>query len=245
MADKTKKQEKFSLPTSGYDTLTKILHAYALVGDREVTLNTIAQKSGIGRTGVSPNHPFLTTLGILQGGRKKRVSLDGKSLVVAISQELDSDIAANWRSVLEKHPQTKSVIDMIRVQKKAIPADELRKRIASTIGLAQSKLTTTGANCLIEILQRSGLLEESNGAYIFNEGTQDVSPIDGERRDPAGKKEAQAQVKKQQTADMPPAKAKDYPAVHIDIQIHIAADAKPEQIDQIFTSMAKHLYGKE
>lgn len=34
------------------------------------------------------------------------------------------------------------------------------------------------------------------------------------------------------------------PSLHIDIQVHIAADAKPEQIDQVFASMAKHLYGK-
>ena len=34
------------------------------------------------------------------------------------------------------------------------------------------------------------------------------------------------------------------PTLHIDIQIHISADAKPEQIDQIFASMAKHLYNK-
>ena len=34
------------------------------------------------------------------------------------------------------------------------------------------------------------------------------------------------------------------PALHIDFQVHIAADAPPEQIDQIFESMAKHLYGK-
>jgi hypothetical protein len=32
------------------------------------------------------------------------------------------------------------------------------------------------------------------------------------------------------------------PGVHIDVQIHVAADAKPEQIDQIFASLAKHLY---
>lgn len=32
------------------------------------------------------------------------------------------------------------------------------------------------------------------------------------------------------------------PALHIDLQIHIAADASAEQIDQIFASMAKHLY---
>lgn len=32
------------------------------------------------------------------------------------------------------------------------------------------------------------------------------------------------------------------PSVHIDIQIHISAESSPEQIDQIFSSMAKHLY---
>lgn len=33
------------------------------------------------------------------------------------------------------------------------------------------------------------------------------------------------------------------PAIHLDFQIHIAADTKPEVVDQIFASMAKHLYG--
>ena len=32
------------------------------------------------------------------------------------------------------------------------------------------------------------------------------------------------------------------PSLHIDIQVHISPDAKPEQIDHIFSSMAKHLY---
>lgn len=34
------------------------------------------------------------------------------------------------------------------------------------------------------------------------------------------------------------------PSVHIDIQVHIAPDASAEQIDKIFESMAKHLYGR-
>jgi hypothetical protein len=33
------------------------------------------------------------------------------------------------------------------------------------------------------------------------------------------------------------------PTVHIDIQIHISPDSSAQQIDQIFASMAKHLYG--
>lgn len=42
----------------------------------------------------------------------------------------------------------------------------------------------------------------------------------------------------------PPAKPAEGPTVHLDIQIHIPADATPEQIDLIFSSMARHLYAK-
>ncbi len=34
-----------------------------------------------------------------------------------------------------------------------------------------------------------------------------------------------------------------HPDLHIDLQIHISPDSTPEQIDTIFASMAKHLYG--
>ena len=42
----------------------------------------------------------------------------------------------------------------------------------------------------------------------------------------------------------PPARSDGGPTVHLDIQIHIPADATPDQIDQIFASMARHLYAK-
>lgn len=34
------------------------------------------------------------------------------------------------------------------------------------------------------------------------------------------------------------------PGLHIDIQIHISPEATPDQIDKIFESMSKHLYGR-
>lgn len=35
------------------------------------------------------------------------------------------------------------------------------------------------------------------------------------------------------------------PSIHIDLQVHISADASADQIDHIFASMARHLYGKK
>jgi hypothetical protein len=45
-------------------------------------------------------------------------------------------------------------------------------------------------------------------------------------------------------APPPEVRTTNQPVVHLDIQIHIPADADPNQIDQIFASMAKHLYQK-
>ena len=36
----------------------------------------------------------------------------------------------------------------------------------------------------------------------------------------------------------------DVPSVHIDIQIHIDSSASTDQVDQMFRSMAEHLYGR-
>ena len=35
------------------------------------------------------------------------------------------------------------------------------------------------------------------------------------------------------------------PSLHIDLQIHISPEASPDQIDKIFSSMSKHLYGNK
>lgn len=37
--------------------------------------------------------------------------------------------------------------------------------------------------------------------------------------------------------------ATGHPSVHVDFQIHISPEASPEQIDQVFASMRRHLYG--
>ena len=44
------------------------------------------------------------------------------------------------------------------------------------------------------------------------------------------------------TPPRPQGQPQSGPSLHIDVQIHIAADATAAQIDQIFASMAKHLY---
>ena len=46
-------------------------------------------------------------------------------------------------------------------------------------------------------------------------------------------------------AATPQARTTSEPSLHIDVQVHIDASASAAQIDQIFSSMAKHLYGRD
>ncbi len=82
-----------------------------------------------------------------------------------------------------------------------------------------------------------------------------VQPDTAKTRRPTSAKKAQPKVVKQgpgestvvERAD-PPKPPENPPAtgasIHLDIQIHIPADASADQIDRIFASMAKHLYQK-
>lgn len=56
---------------------------------------------------------------------------------------------------------------------------------------------------------------------------------------PEGKSAEEPSLEGTGKGDLPKHK---YPNVHVNIQIHITPEVSPEQIDQIFSSMAKHFY---
>lgn len=100
--------------------------------------------------------------------------------------------------------------------------------------------------------------------YLLLLGGQPPEPIDPKangatsRRAPAATKPS---VEKKAPQSAPPAEPREPavatvglqappamlggPTLHIDLQIHIGADSSDAQIEAVFKSMAKHLYGKE
>jgi hypothetical protein len=44
--------------------------------------------------------------------------------------------------------------------------------------------------------------------------------------------------------EKPHRETSDGPSVHINLQVHISSDASTDQIEQVFASMAKHIYKK-
>jgi hypothetical protein len=74
--------------------------------------------------------------------------------------------------------------------------------------------------------------------------TAAASPKRGQSRTSSSKHE-QPSEEQPSEASTPPREAaepvKNHPSLHLNIQIHIAPETNPEQLDQIFASMAKHL----
>ena len=71
---------------------------------------------------------------------------------------------------------------------------------------------------------------------------RDVSSKSPKAKSPVKRKVASSISDESVTKEKEPLVFSDVvPSIHIDIQIHISPDAKPDQIDQIFASMAKHL----
>ena len=62
-------------------------------------------------------------------------------------------------------------------------------------------------------------------------------------RQRAGRAGAPSVTKASKTKDLGRPETTGQPSVHIDFQIHISPEASAEQIDQIFASMRRHLYG--
>jgi hypothetical protein len=79
--------------------------------------------------------------------------------------------------------------------------------------------------------------------------TKPAAPAPAERRRRPAPKDATKRrvtpVAEGEESDERPKRESARPKLHIDIQIHIAADATKDQIEQVFASMAKHLYNAE
>ena len=163
--------------------IAKILHAYGLCGNTPANLDTVAAKAAMDKTLVSRNNGFLVSLGLLTEGKAKTLTPDGKKLAVAIGHNLEEDAALEWRRIFLSAAAAKSVVDMLKVQKE-IPVAALAGRIATTLGQPSSLATTTGANSLIEILTKAGVIQEQDGKYRLVSQPGEPEPIKPTQTEP-------------------------------------------------------------
>lgn len=229
---------EFKLPGSGFEVITKILHAYAVAG-QNASLQDVAKKSGLDPTMVSRNNSFLLSIKAIEGGRQKSLTSTGKQLALAIGNSQENEAKLHWATLFRECEETKSAIEMIKIQR-GIPKDQFAGRLASTFGVVADGSNKTGLNSIADILVHAHLIREEDGKYVVNDvflpPAVDVTMSNGQESN-GGNGQTSA------TAPEKAAKLNNgaFPDVHVNIQVHISPESTPEQIEKIFESMAKYL----
>jgi hypothetical protein len=245
------KKREIPLPASSVDTLKKILKAYYYCREKPTDNSQIASRAGISKQDVSRNNGFLSYLGILSVGARKQLTEDGRKLALAMVNDQSEEEGVLWLEALSRGEVTQKAIHAIQVQG-SIQKKDIANKLAHSLGVILDGYVTTGVHTLLDILLKAGVIQEGDEDYSYREPTPGNPPS----QVPAGLPNAHAGESSEQrpvgtpTAATEPKKSLAYPdrvppTVHIDIQVHISSEATPEQIDQVFASMAKHLYGKD
>lgn len=195
-------EEKFKLPRSSYEELTKIIKAYAQFQE-PATLDDVSKTVGLNPTIISANVGFLVGTEILEGGAKKQPTTKGKSLGRALDHDMPDEIRNHWRVVVQDCDFLTRLVTAVRIRRGMDDAT-LQSHIAYSAGQPKKSYIMTGTRTVIDILRAAGFLEEKDGkltavdqnfseselrssAGASTEKPLMDSPIVFEQRDPPGK----------------------------------------------------------
>ena len=135
-----------------------------------------------------------------------------------------------------------------RLKDKPKPSAENLEDVIEQLGVLKSDCAQV-ASVFSENLVYLGLIQElPNGAervISFDQAKDELEATEPSRVDEAPINQEQGLDPAQDATGLANGAFAESPSVHIDVQIHIDSSAEPDQIDQVFASMAKHLYGIE
>ena len=168
--------DNYKLPGSSYEEFVKILKAYSTgkVGV-PMSIDLIAQTTGMDKTIVSLNNGFLVQLSLISEGNKKSPTQEGIDLGRAYSLKMDDQITFLWRTLIEKDEFLSRMLSAIRIRN-GMEKTSFVNHIIYSSGSSNNNSTRAGASTIIEIYKIAGLVQESDGKIIAIDDENVVIP---------------------------------------------------------------------
>ena len=232
--------DQFSLPSSSYNELIKIIIGYSHQGEN-ATLDSLSQLIGMSRTGISGNSKFLSELGLIEGGKKKSSTALGIKLGRALDHSQDAESRDAWQEAIRGNEKFANLVTTVRI-KDGMSEEQLSSHILYVSGQKATKSNRTGARTIVDILITSGLLEQQDGQFQVATPTTEVQEESAEPNEDSGKDEIVAEASTErdtpskQTAILPTA-----PAIAINIQLQLPETENPAVYENLFKALRKHL----
>jgi hypothetical protein len=165
--------EKFKLPQSSYEELTKVIKAYGHFSE-PTPLDEISRFIGLHTTIISRNAGFLIGLGILEAGKRKVPTTNGRKLAHALEHNMPDEIRRWWRQIVSANEFLTRLLAAIRIRS-GMDQQTLEAHIAYSAGQPKRPQFMTGARTIIDILRAAELVKEVDGNYIAEQDQSAVS----------------------------------------------------------------------
>ncbi|TVO72260.1 hypothetical protein [Sedimenticola selenatireducens] len=241
-------KDKHNLPSSSLQELEKIIKGYCHAS-KDASLDDLANLLGMHKTAVSKNNPFLAELGVVQGGRKKTITDTGAKFGRAIEHNHTQDIQKYLSELVSASEFFAGLITTVRI-KGGMSQEELTKHILYVSGQKTTKENKTGANTIIDLFEKGGLLLDKDGKLVISTtSASQTAKIEDEEKQPPLQQASEA-IQAQQTpppsvsppAIQSPVITKNLtPTVNINIQLEIPESDNPEVYENLFKALRKHI----
>jgi hypothetical protein len=217
-------EDKVKLPRSSYDEVCKIIKAYGRL-EKPGNLDQVNSLAGVGKSTVSANNAFLSSIGVIEGGKAKQSTELGRKLAHALEHEIPHEIQAGWRDVVETNEFLRKMALAVRIRK-TMEESAFVSHIAYSAGEAKAGYVMTGARAVIDILRASGLVQETDGKLTSTE-IPEPAPVGAS----AGQAAVSAPLRPMATSAPDFQFGVAHPAASVNIEVRI--DAKPSDLDDL------------
>ena len=155
--------ENFRLPAASMDELLKVIQAYANAKEgTAMSIDEIAQATGMPRTSVSANNGFLVQVGLIGEGNKKAATETGRSLGRAYMSRITDEINRIWKEIVAEDDFLNRMISAVRIRG-GMDKTSFINHIIYSSGQNDNKKTRTGAGAIIDIMKSVSLIDETDG----------------------------------------------------------------------------------
>ncbi|MDO8588717.1 MAG: hypothetical protein Q7T82_16940 [Armatimonadota bacterium] len=233
--------EKFKLPRSSYEELTRIIKGYGECRG-PASLSDVGARVVMDNTIISSNNGFLMALGVIEGGNRKQLTANGRRLAAALGHDITDEIRAAWRDLVTENEFFQKVISAVRIRNGMEPS-ALRAHIAYTAGLPKKPSVSTGAGTVLDILLLAGLIRDEEGKYVAQSHDKSPSDVTVETVCPTGGEVVSVSVRHPRNASPGTAEVVGLTAnVQIQVQIQCSAaelDLVAPKIRALLSSLAE------
>jgi hypothetical protein len=177
-AAKSQEEAAFRLPRSSYNELVRIIMAYGKA-NKPSSLDEISQLCGIHRIAISANNAFLSSVGVVEGGKAKLTTSKGLKLARALEHDQPAEIKQSWREIVFQNSFFQKMLTAIRIRR-GFEVSAFESHIAFSSGEPKSAEVMTGARTVIAILREADAIREQDGklqatsAETLPESTRDT-----------------------------------------------------------------------